>query len=157
MATGCLQEIGQKEIERVLTEQREVRIGFAAGEERYLIALAYVWLDGCLCGVTARGRNTRLAQLNPRVAFQVDTSATTGPYTWSSVTGQGTFEVIEEREQIEKLERLIEQRFADTLDWLLDHGAKEEGAEEMVYWRIHPCALSGVELSPWRGEHEGEG
>jgi nitroimidazol reductase NimA-like FMN-containing flavoprotein (pyridoxamine 5'-phosphate oxidase superfamily) len=148
MATGWLQEIEQKEIERVLVEQREVRIGFAAGEERYLIPLAYVWLDGCLCGATAHGRKTRLAQVDPRVAFQVDTSATTGHYTWSSVTGQGTFEVIEERDHIEKLERRLEQRFADAPEWLLDYSAKEVAAGEMVYWRIRPSALTGVKVVP---------
>ena len=51
-----------EEIERVLTAQRLVRIGFAAGEERYVIPLGYVWLDGCLWGFTTHGRKTRLAQ-----------------------------------------------------------------------------------------------
>jgi nitroimidazol reductase NimA-like FMN-containing flavoprotein (pyridoxamine 5'-phosphate oxidase superfamily) len=136
--------LGQEEIERVLTEQREVRIGFAAGEERYLIPLAYVWLDGCLCGFTTRGRKTRLAQVDPRVSFQVDTSATTGLYIWSSVTGQGTFEVLEEREYPETLFPLISSHFADEPASLKGYFEEQFAAGELVAWRIRPSSITGV-------------
>ena len=84
-----LQAIGQEEIERVLTEQCTVYVGFAVGDQPYLIPLSYVWFEGSLCGLTSRGRKTRMAQANPRVSFQMDTSATTGHFVWSSVTGVG--------------------------------------------------------------------
>ena len=142
-----LQALGREEIERVLTEQRTVRVGFAAGEERYLIPIGYVWLDGCLCGFTSRGRKTRLAQADPRVSFQVDTSATTGHFTWSSVTGAGTFEVIEERAYIEKL-FLMAPRWADVPDWLNDYVAKLFAAGQMVAWRIRPSSITGVKVVP---------
>jgi nitroimidazol reductase NimA-like FMN-containing flavoprotein (pyridoxamine 5'-phosphate oxidase superfamily) len=148
IAREDLQALGRAEIERVLTEQRTVYVGFAAGEERYLIPIGYVWLDGCLCGFTSRGRKTRLAQADPRVSFQVDTSATTGHFSWSSVTGAGTFEVIEERADIEKLFPLMASRVADAPDWLNDYVTKLFAAGQMVAWRIRPSSITGVKVVP---------
>lgn len=148
IAREDLQALGQEEIERVLTEQRTVRVGFAAGEERYLIPLGYVWLDGCLCGFTSRGRKTRLAQADPRVSFQVDTSATTGHFTWASVTGAGIFEVIEECAYLEKLFPLMAPRVADAPEWLNDYVTKLFAAEKMVAWRIRPSSMTGVKIVP---------
>ena len=90
-----IQEIGPEEIERLLSEQRTARVGFATSEERYLIPLGYIWLDGSLCGVASRGRKLGLAQTDSCVSFQVDTTAQTGDFVWTSVSGEGTFEVLE--------------------------------------------------------------
>jgi nitroimidazol reductase NimA-like FMN-containing flavoprotein (pyridoxamine 5'-phosphate oxidase superfamily) len=141
-------EMEQAEIERLLAEQRTVRIGFAAGEERYLIPLGYVWCEGTLCGVTTRGRKTRLAQEDPRVSFQVDTSATTGDFVWASVSGEGHFEVREEREEIVQLGRLMNARFADGPEWLRAFQVQQFAAGEMIAWCIHPSAMSGVKVIP---------
>ncbi len=138
----------QQEIESLLSEQGLVRVGFAAGEERYLIPLGYVWFEGALCGFTSRGRKTRMAQADPRISFQVDTSATTGYYTWLSVTGQGNFEVIEEGDYHEKLGRVMGQKFPDMPQWLKEYRAAQQAAGELVAWRIQPSSMTGVKLSP---------
>lgn len=143
-----IQEMREEEIERVLSEQRTVRIGFAVGEERYLIPLGYVWFEGSLCGVTTRGRKTRMAQGDPQVSFQVDTTATTGDFVWSSVTGEGRFEVMEEREQTVKLGHLMHTRFADGPDWLRALQAQQFAAGEMIAWRIQPSCMTGVKVVP---------
>jgi nitroimidazol reductase NimA-like FMN-containing flavoprotein (pyridoxamine 5'-phosphate oxidase superfamily) len=65
----------REEIEQLLSEQRTVRIGFAAGEQRYLLPFGYVWHEGSLCGVTSPGRKLDMAREDARVSFQVDTAA----------------------------------------------------------------------------------
>ncbi len=143
-----LQAIGQGEIERVLTEQCTVYVGFAVGDQPYLIPLSYVWFDGSLCGLTSRGRKTRMAQANPRVSFQVDTSATTGHFVWSSVTGVGRFEVIEDNTLTEKIGDLVNGRFADAPDWLIANVEKLFAAGKMVAWQIKPTSMTGVKVTP---------
>jgi len=89
-----------------------------------------------------------MAQTNPRVSFQVDTSATTGHYVWSSVTGVGSFEIVEENPLTEKISALVNVRFADAPAWFLANVEKLFAAGKMVAWRITPTALTGVKIAP---------
>ena len=143
-----IQEIGREEVERLLSEQRTARIGFATSEERYLIPLGYVWLEGSLCGVTSRGRKLGLAQTDSRVSFQVDTSAQTGEFIWTSVTGEGTFEVLEDRGSLVRFGRLLNARHRDAPKWLLEFQAEEFAAGRMVAWRLKPTSITGVSVVP---------
>ena len=82
------------ESERLLARGRLVRIGFQDTAAPYLIPLGYVFLHSALYGVTEPGRKTRVAAVNPSVAFQVDTSSESGLWEWESVTGEGRFEIV---------------------------------------------------------------
>jgi nitroimidazol reductase NimA-like FMN-containing flavoprotein (pyridoxamine 5'-phosphate oxidase superfamily) len=139
-----LQELGPEEMEDVLTHQDTVHVGFAAGNERYLIPLGYVWLDGCLCGFTSLGRKTRLARRDSRVSFQLDTSATTGHFTWMSVTGQGNFELVEEPARIEQIGQRMSPQLVDTPAYLQRYVEGLLAAGKMVAWRIRPSSMTGV-------------
>ena len=58
-------DFDQAEIERVLGEERVIRIAFAADGELYVAPVFYVWHEGALCGLTTPGRKTELAAANP--------------------------------------------------------------------------------------------
>jgi nitroimidazol reductase NimA-like FMN-containing flavoprotein (pyridoxamine 5'-phosphate oxidase superfamily) len=88
------QDLNKNDTLAILAEEQLVRVAFHDGESPYLIPLGYVWLRSALYGVTDSGRKTDIAEANPRVAFQVDTSSTTGLFEWRSVTGEGRFEII---------------------------------------------------------------
>ncbi len=140
--------LDQAEIERVLSEERVVRVAFATGPDLYLIAFGYVWFEGALCGMTTRGRKTRLAEAAPQVAFQVDTSATTGSFVWQSVTGQGVFEFSGERDHIAQMGQLIDEKVTDFPPWLRE-GVMEDVADgNAVAFRIRPTTLAGLRFDP---------
>ena len=82
------------QIHACLERERVIRIAFSHDGELYLVPVFYTWHEGALCGLTTPGRKTRLGAANPNVAFQVDSTADTGPWAWSSVTGQGTWEEV---------------------------------------------------------------
>ncbi len=87
-------ELSVDEAIEILAGETLVRVAFHGGEAPYLIPLGYVWLDSALFGVAEPGGKTRMAELNPTVAFQVDTSAETGVFEWESVMGEGMFQVV---------------------------------------------------------------
>ena len=90
----AFKELSRSEADALLRGERVVRIGFEANGERYLVPLGFVWERGALYAMTTRGRKTRLGAASPKVSFQIDTSVTTGPFSWQSVTGEGTFEIV---------------------------------------------------------------
>jgi hypothetical protein len=80
----AFKELSRTELEELLSGERIVRIGFEAKGERYLVPLGFISHRGALYAMTRHGRKTRMAALNPKVSFQIDTSATTGPFSWHS-------------------------------------------------------------------------
>jgi len=135
-------------IERVLADERVVRVAFRDGDERYLIPLGYVWLRGALHGVSGPGRKLRLAAADARVTFQVDTSAATGWYEWTSVTGEGRFEVVGD----EAVRRETLDAWRPTIDrapawWRAEIGPRvDEGS--LVVWRLVPARVAGRRFGP---------
>lgn len=73
-----LRALTHEEMQSFLQRERILRLGLDADDERYLVPLGYVWLDGFICCVTLSGRKTQMLGRNPRVSFQVDDSATQG-------------------------------------------------------------------------------
>jgi len=63
--------------------------------------------------MTTKGRKTRMAAMQPKVSFQLDTASTTGPFGWQSVTGEGTFEVVTAAPEIEAVAALLTTRFPE--------------------------------------------
>lgn len=130
-------------VREILARGDVVRVAFRDEECPYLIPLGYVWIDGALYGVTDRGRKTRLAEADPRVAFQVDTSADTGVYEWTSVTGEGTFALVDGAERQAALDALGPAVAAAPEWWRAEQGPKL-AAGTLLVWRIRPTRLDGI-------------
>lgn len=130
-------------VRRVLAAESVVRVAFRDGDERYLIPLGYVWLDGALHGVSGPGRKIRLAQADPRVTFQVDTSASTGWFEWESVTGDGRFEVVAD----DGVRGAVVEAWRPTVDaapnWWREEIAPALDAGKLLVWRLTPGTVSG--------------
>jgi nitroimidazol reductase NimA-like FMN-containing flavoprotein (pyridoxamine 5'-phosphate oxidase superfamily) len=142
----AFQDMSRPEIDRLLDTERLVRIGFEANGESYLVPLGFVWHQNALYAMTTRGRKTRMAAMNPRVSFQIDTSARTGPFIWHSVSGEGAFEVVTNSEELEAILPLLASRFSDMPDWMQAEYAAKPG--DMICVRIQPSQLAGRKSGP---------
>jgi len=131
-------------IEGVLTSSTVVRIAFADGAAPYLIPLGYVWIDGALYGATDPGRKTRLAEADPVVAFQVDTSAQTGLFEWESVTGSGRFEIVADDGEKQRALAALQQVIGKAPDWWWAEQAARLAAGELLVWRLQPEETAGA-------------
>jgi nitroimidazol reductase NimA-like FMN-containing flavoprotein (pyridoxamine 5'-phosphate oxidase superfamily) len=136
------------EIERCLERERVVRIAFAGDGEMYLVPVFFIWHEGALCGLTTPGRKTRLAEANPRVAFQVDSSATTGPWEWSSVSGEGRWEVVASPAGFGPFAARLGAKLADSPEWAARLLQERFATYGMVAWRIVPSHMSGRAHGP---------
>lgn len=136
------QELGQAQIEKVLETQHMIRVGFSANEEIYVVPMGYVWYGGAFHGFTSHGRKVEMAQTSPNVAFSIDTSSRTGHWTWHSVAGEGTFEVIKMPRAALVMPKYI-GKFNDAPGWFKVATAKEMAAGNLVAWRITPTSLTG--------------
>ena len=136
-------EFDRTDIETTLAAERVIRIAFHAGDEHYLVPVFYVWHEGALCGLTTPGRKTRLAMVNPAVAFQVDSTATTGPYAWSSVSGSGTWQVVENPAEFGPFARALGAKLTDAPTWAQSMLNQRFATLGMVAWRIRPETMSG--------------
>ncbi len=141
-------EFERPEIEQILGQERVVRLGFAADGEVFVVPVFYTWHEGALCGLTTPGRKTRLAAANPKAAFQVDSSAATGPWEWSSVTGEGLFEVVHDPAEFGPFAEQLRQRLGDAPAWAQQELQERFARLGMVPWRIRPTSLSGRAHAP---------
>ena len=107
----AFKELSRTELEELLSGERVVRIGFEANGERYLLPLGFISHRGALYAMTTHGRKTRMAAVNPKVSFQIDTSARTGPFSWHSVSGEGIFEIVTDFKEIEAISPLLVRGF----------------------------------------------
>jgi nitroimidazol reductase NimA-like FMN-containing flavoprotein (pyridoxamine 5'-phosphate oxidase superfamily) len=98
--------------------------------------------------MTTRGWKTEMGARNPQVSFQIDTSAKTGLFTWSSVSGAGEFALVTDAKEIEAVSPLLFARFADMPAWMQAEYAEKQEKNEMVYVRIRPASLAGRRHSP---------
>ena len=142
-------EFDQPEIERVLNEERVVRIAFTATGELYIVPVFYVWHEGSLCGLTTPGRKTAMAAAAPQVAFQVDSTAATGHFTWSSVSGEGEWSVVKDPAEFGPFALAMRQKLSDAPEWASKELNARFAEKGMVPFRIRPTRLSG------RGHAEG--
>jgi nitroimidazol reductase NimA-like FMN-containing flavoprotein (pyridoxamine 5'-phosphate oxidase superfamily) len=136
-------DLSQTEIEELLGSERVVRIALHAGGKRYLVPLGYVWLDGFLWFVSMEGRKIRMAALQPKVAFQVDTSARTGVFEWRSVTGEGTIEAVTDAAEIERIRSALFGRFPDIPDWMAAEYSQRDRGGLLRWFRIRPTRMTG--------------
>jgi nitroimidazol reductase NimA-like FMN-containing flavoprotein (pyridoxamine 5'-phosphate oxidase superfamily) len=131
-----------------LATQRIVRVAFDAAGERYLIPLGYVWLDNALWCLTTEGRKTRMAAINPKVSFQVDDSSQGSPFEWTSVTGEGMFEVVVGRAAALKVLPALLRRFPDAPAWARGLSMKLLANGDIVALRIRPLVMTGRRMMP---------
>jgi nitroimidazol reductase NimA-like FMN-containing flavoprotein (pyridoxamine 5'-phosphate oxidase superfamily) len=136
------------QIDAFLPTQRILRLAMDANGERYLVPLGYVWLDGALWCVTLRGRKTRLLEMNPRVAFQIDDSATRDDFDWTSVSGEGEVEFVTDAASISRASQAWFERFSDMPGWAAKQYEARQRGGELVWLRIRPARLSGREGAP---------
>jgi nitroimidazol reductase NimA-like FMN-containing flavoprotein (pyridoxamine 5'-phosphate oxidase superfamily) len=141
----------EHEISEVLASERIVRVAFSDREYPYVIPFGYVYLDSTLHGITAPGRKSQIAERNPRVGFQVDTSAQSGPWEWKSVTGEGRFEFVESEEERQKALAALESLIAHAPEWWQEEIRPLVQAGIVRVWRITPTRLGGIRYS----RHEG--
>ena len=143
-----LAALSPAEVEQFLRRERILRLAMDADGERYLLPLGYVWHDGAIYCATIRGRKTRMLQRNPRVAFQVDDSATRDAFDWTSVTGEGTVELVSDATEIATVSPLFFSRFADMPDWAARQYEARIRAGALIWLRIRPGKMSGREGAP---------
>jgi len=139
--------LNHEDCARVLAGEQLVRIAFRDQESVYLIPLGYVWLHSALYGVADVGRKTEMAQRNPIVAFQVDTSARTGLWEWGSVTGDGHFQLVDGSEKQEALSAL-QPVIADAPDWWRREQGPKMASGALVVWRLRPTQVAGCRYAP---------
>ena len=63
----AFKELSRSEVDKLLSEERVVRIGFEANGQRYLVPLGFVFHRGALYAMTTHGRKTQMAATNPEV------------------------------------------------------------------------------------------
>ncbi len=131
------------EIERVLLGQRVVRVAFSADGSLYLLPLGYVWFHGALHLVTSTGQKTRMAASSARVAFQIDDFAATGMLGWSSVTGEGEWEVVTEGAVQKRALAALLEVFPELKQWGMSESRNKESAGALVFARIRPLWMTG--------------
>lgn len=141
-------ELSRSEIEAFLASRRVARVCFHAGEERHLVPLGYAWHDGALCGSMTVGRKTRLADADPRVAFQVDDTDDAGLWEWTSVSGEGVVEWVEDPERAEAIAALQAERWSEMPDWLREELEAEAAAGRVRWFRLRPVRMTGVASRP---------
>lgn len=144
----AFKELSRAEVDALLREERVVRIGLEANGERYLVPLGFALHDGALYAMTTRGRKTRMAAANPQVSFQVDTSARTGQFSWHSVSGDGTFEVVTDPGEVATVSPLVAARFPDMPDWMQAEYAEKQERGEVVIVRLRPGRMTGRKSEP---------
>lgn len=143
-----LPALAQDDIEQFLQRERILRLAMDADGERYLLPLGYVWHEGSLYCTTLHGKKTQMLERNPRVAFQVDDSATRDAFDWTSVTGEGTVEFVSDGDEIATVRPLFFSRFADMPDWAARQYEERIRAGALVWLRIRPLRMSGREGAP---------
>lgn len=104
-------------------------------------------LDLMLYGITPPGRKSRIAESNPRVGFQVDSSAQSGPWEWKSVTGEGRFDFVESEEERRRALAALEPLIAQAPDWWQEEIRPLVAAGLVRVWRITPSRLGGVQYT----------
>ena len=144
----AFKQMSQAEVDDLLSVERVVRIGFEADGERYLVPLGFIWHRGALYAMTTQGRKTRMASANPKVSFQIDTSTRTGPFSWRSVSGEGTFEVVTDSKELEAISPLLVSRFPDMPNWMQAEYAEKQERGTVVYVRIRPSEMTGRKSEP---------
>lgn len=140
---GAMSRRRRAEIENLLRSERIVRVAFFGEGSGYLLPLGYVWLDGALNLMTTTGRKTEMGASNPRVAFQVDDSASSGLLAWSSATGEGRWEAVTDPAAQERIAAALLERFPELREWAGRELTEKRASEALLFVRIRPLWMTG--------------
>ncbi|MGZ4676585.1 MAG: pyridoxamine 5'-phosphate oxidase family protein [Acidimicrobiia bacterium] len=143
-----MRDLTADEIAAVLRDQRVVRVGFAVGDDAYLVPVGYVWFEDALWVTTTAGRKTRLAEASSRVTLQVDDERDAGFFRWRSVTGVGTWEPVTDPDALARAFPHQVARFGDAPPWWVEEQTVKAMAGELLTFRIVPGELGGRTLEP---------
>jgi nitroimidazol reductase NimA-like FMN-containing flavoprotein (pyridoxamine 5'-phosphate oxidase superfamily) len=141
-------DLSNEEIVEILAGEQLVRVAFHDGESGYLIPLGYVWLQAAFYGVLEPGRKTRIAAEHPTIVFQVDTASTTGLFEWSSVTGEGQFEIVTDQEECQRALSALQPIIAQAPDWWRSEQALRIASGALQVWKITPTRTGGRRYVP---------
>lgn len=144
----AFKQMSETEIADLFSTERVMRIGFEANGERYLVPLGFIWHSGALYAMTTHGRKTGMAAANPQVSFQIDTSARTSIFSWHSISGEGTFEIVTDSKELEAIAPLLVARFPDMPDWMQAEYAEKQEQGHVVFVRIRPSQMTGRKSEP---------
>jgi nitroimidazol reductase NimA-like FMN-containing flavoprotein (pyridoxamine 5'-phosphate oxidase superfamily) len=144
----AIKELSATEVDELLRGERAMCIGFDANDERYLVPLGFIWHQGALYAMTTQGRKTRMAAANPKVSFQIDTSARTGLFSWHSLSGEGTFEVVTDSKELDAISPVLVSRFPDMPGWMQTEYAVKQAQGKVVFVRIRPTRMTGRKSEP---------
>ena len=136
-------ELTRDEIELLMREQRTIRVAFSVPGRLYLLPLGYVWLDGALHLMTTAGQKTEMASASGRVAFQLDDSAEKGMLGWSSVTGEGEWEIVADGATQKMIAAALIARFPELREWAAREASVKESAGALLFARIKPVWITG--------------
>jgi len=137
----------EQEISDILGSEGVVRVAFYDEEHPYVIPFGYVYLKSRLHGITAPGRKSQIAERNPRVGFQVDTSARSGPWEWKSGTGEGRFEFVESEEERREALSALEPMLAEAPAWWQGEIRPLVQRGIVRVWKITPTRVGGVQYA----------
>ena len=142
------QDLTKQEIDLVLEKERVIRIAFSAEGEQFLVPVFYVFHEGALCGLTTPGRKTRLGEANPAVGFQIDSTFTTGPWEWASVSGRGTFSRVEGGADFGPFAAKLQMKLSDAPEWAAKMLQGRFATLGIYAWRIEMSEVSGRAHGP---------
>ena len=142
------QDLTPDEINLVLEKERVIRIAFSAGSEQFLVPVFYTWYEGALCGLTTPGRKTRMAEANPAVAFQIDSTFVTGPWEWASISGQGVFAHVADPREFGPFAEQLRESLSDSPEWAAKLLQERFASFGIYAWRITPSEMSGRAHGP---------
>lgn len=133
-------ELGPKEAEELLREQRLGRLGCTVDNEPYVVPVNYLFgEDGCIYIHTLPGQKVNQLRSNPRACLQVDDIA--DDYNWRSVIAYGSYEEVTEEEE-------REQRLAALFRHLPHLSPVESrmksGREQAILFRIRVDRITGI-------------
>jgi nitroimidazol reductase NimA-like FMN-containing flavoprotein (pyridoxamine 5'-phosphate oxidase superfamily) len=143
-----VRELMNEEVNNLLAGEHVVRVAYQDESCPYLIPLGYVWMRNALYGVMEQGRKTQIAEENPRVAFQVDTSCRTGLFEWGSVTGEGQFQVVVDAEERNEALSALQPVIAQAPDWWQREQAPRMAAGSLLVWKLTPIRATGRQYEP---------
>lgn len=136
-------ELSDREIDDLLSEQRIVRVAFSAKGVVYLLPLGYVWRDGALHLMTTTGRKTEMVGASGRVAFQIDNSAEKGMLGWSSVTGEGEWDIVSNQDLQATIGAAVIARFPELVEWAARETSEKQSRGNLLFARIRPLWMTG--------------
>lgn len=143
-----LPQLSPQDIARFLQSQRILRLAMQDDGGLYIVPLGYVCLEGAIYCCTLGGKKTEILHRQPRVAFQIDDSASRNAFDWTSVTGEGDVEFISDPTHIARISPAFFDCFIDMPDWAARQYEQRMETGALIWLRIRPIWMTGRNGAP---------